>query len=204
MTSIKSNHLIGSAAIFAALAISSAAVLAAPADVVTARSKDAAATEFGRANANSYWQHREVKPLPEPIVSAYDKSKEFVVGAAVEAKQIVTAPPTVPPDEPQRYGRAGGFIGVEKFEVPQAGIAASPSQSPNAVAVKTGESQWGYAANSRMKHSDTDAAKANPLMRQDSSASAPKEIAPTPADKFNQPDSAHSQPEIIGSPPDSQ
>ncbi|MEO8626951.1 MAG: hypothetical protein ABI612_02460 [Betaproteobacteria bacterium] len=151
MTSITSHKLIGSAAVFAAMALSSAAVFAASADVVTARGQAADATEFGRGNPNSYWQHREVKPLPQPIVNAYDKTKAAVVGAAVEAKQIVTTPPSVPPGEPQRYGRAGGFIGVENFEVPQAGSAASGSQSPGAIAVKSGESQWGYAANSRMK-----------------------------------------------------
>jgi len=44
-------------------------------------------------------------------------------------------------NEPQRYGRAGGFIGLEQFEVPQPGVTPFASAAPNADEVKSGATQ---------------------------------------------------------------
>lgn len=129
-------------------------------NVVKTRSDQNIDEQYGRDSVYAFSTHaKPAKPEqtgPSPVSKLFDKTKALAVGAWDETKvalnktkTVLTQAPTVPPNEPQRYGRAGGFIGVEQFMVPQAGVTASASTPSNADAVKTGESQWGYSANAR-------------------------------------------------------
>jgi hypothetical protein len=129
------------------LMLPGAAVLAAPMDVHT-RSLDANAYNLGRAGGSAYTDSRDAAIASEHSQAgeaAWNKTKAGAEHAWDKTKAVAATPPTLPPDEPQRYGRAGGFIGSEQFEVPQPGVTELGSAPANADAVKSGESQWGYA-----------------------------------------------------------
>ena len=84
---------------------------------VTTRSAEQLDRDFGRAGGNVYWQHQEPSPLPPLIVNAYTETKAFL---------------TQPPRQtgPERHGRAGGFVGLDKLQSPawnSAGVARSAS-----------------------------------------------------------------------------
>jgi hypothetical protein len=116
-------------------------------DVVHARGANAAPYDFGRASGNAYWESRDmtvVEQQSQAAAAQWNKTKDGAASAWNHTKAFATQPPAIPPDEPQRYGRAGGFAGIELFEVPQPGVGTLSSAPANADAVKTGESQWGY------------------------------------------------------------
>jgi len=71
-------------------------------------SRDAAAIErdYGRASGDPYWAHRQEQPVPAPVERAYERTKDWVQSQS-EA---------VAPQQPERYGRGGGYVGLEKFE----------------------------------------------------------------------------------------
>jgi hypothetical protein len=73
---------------------------------VTSRDTAQVERDFGRASGDSYWQAREPSPVPSVIVDAYTGTKEFL-----------TQPPTTPKG-PERYGRAGGFVGMDELHSP--------------------------------------------------------------------------------------
>ena len=140
----------------AALTLPCASVLAETMDVVHTRGVDANAD--GRSGGNTYVDNRDQamdaqqsqagaaawEKTKAGAERAWEKTKAETASAWDHTKTFVAQPPTIRPDEPQRYGRAGGFIGAEEFEVPQPGVTALHSAPANADAVKTGESQWGY------------------------------------------------------------
>ena len=129
----------------AALTLPCASVLAETMDVVHTRGVDANAD--GRSGGNTYVDNRDQAmdaQQSQAGAAAWEKTKAETASAWDHTKTFVAQPPTIRPDEPQRYGRAGGFIGAEEFEVPQPGVTALRSAPANADAVKTGESQWGY------------------------------------------------------------
>ena len=70
-------------------------------------SRDAAAIErdYGRASGDSYWTYREEQPVPARIEQAYDRTKDWL-----------SQPGTSAPRQPERYGRGGGYVGLEKFD----------------------------------------------------------------------------------------
>ena len=157
MRNAQSYSLLRPIVVAVALTLPGAAVLAAPMDVHT-RSVEANADNLGRAGGSAYTDSRDAAIAAQQSQAgeaawdktkagaerAWDKTKAGAEHAWDKSKAVATTPPTLPPDEPQRYGRAGGFIGGEQFEVPQPGVTALPSAPANADAVKTGESQWGY------------------------------------------------------------
>jgi len=70
-------------------------------------SRDAAAIErdYGRAGGDPYWTNREEQPVPAPIEQAYDRTKDWLSQPGASA-----------PQQPERYGRGGGYVGLEKFD----------------------------------------------------------------------------------------
>jgi hypothetical protein len=129
----------------AALTLPCGSALAETMDVVHTRGVDANAD--GRSGGITFADSRDEAIDAQHSragAAAWDKTKAEAVSAWDHTKTFVMQPPTIRPDDPQRYGRAGGFIGAEEFEVPQPGVTALPSAPANADAVKTGESQWGY------------------------------------------------------------
>ena len=88
-------------------ALTSAAVPACAdsADAVATRSAGAIARDFGRAGADTYWQQREPTEMPAAVVKAYEATKAFL---------------TQPHEDqnPERYGRAGGYIGTDILQSP--------------------------------------------------------------------------------------
>jgi hypothetical protein len=90
------------------------------------RSPDAVERGIGRAGGDPYWVSQPAAPVPEPLVKAYDKTKEvagkgydktkeMVVKGYESTKKVLTTPPTA--TGPAHYGRAGGYAGIEKFRM---------------------------------------------------------------------------------------
>jgi len=96
------------------------------ADVVGTRSPNEIGNGFGRAGgaAYSYWMDQQPGNPPAPVVKAYNATKEAVHDAYNDVKAIATEPPTQQ-QGPQRYGRAGGFVGLDILQSPLASRASS-------------------------------------------------------------------------------
>jgi hypothetical protein len=123
-------------------------------DVVKTRSDQNIEEQYGRDSVYAF--SRYAKPANQTVSDLLDKTKALAAGAwdktkvaLDKTKTVLTQQPAIPPNEPERYGRAGGFIGVDQFMVPQPGVTALASAPANSDAVKTGESQWGYSADAR-------------------------------------------------------
>jgi hypothetical protein len=152
MDPARSHKLIGLIVVAVALTVPGAVALADSMDVVRTRDADAIARDFGRESGHAYWETRDAMSAPQYtqsgapsfLATAWDKTKHGAATAWDRTKSYAAQQPAIPPDEPQRYGRAGGFIGIEQFEVPQPGVTALHSAPANADAVKTGELQWGH------------------------------------------------------------
>jgi len=121
MTSI-AKHTVRRTLVAAGTLAATAAVLPCTAAVdevaagVGTRSPEAIARDVGRAGSDTYWISQPVSPMPEPLVKAYDKTKEVVVKGYDKTKEVLTTPPTS--TGPERHGRAGGYVGLEKFQMP--------------------------------------------------------------------------------------
>jgi hypothetical protein len=96
---------VAGAAVAAVVGLSMHTALADSMPNVSTRSADQIERDFGRASGDAYWQAREPAPLPEPFVRAYSETKDFLTQPA-------------PADGPERYGRAGGFVGMDKLQSP--------------------------------------------------------------------------------------
>jgi hypothetical protein len=156
-----------------ALALPCGSALAETMDVVHTRGVDA--NTDGRSGGITYVDNRDAAidaQQSQAAAAAWEKTKAETASAWDHTKAFVAQPPTIRPDEPQRYGRAGGFIGVEEFEVPQPGVTALHSAPANADAVKTGEAQWGYTDR---------ASAASPADRSTQTGTAPSHEESTPA-----------------------
>jgi hypothetical protein len=149
MRKARRHDLIRPAIVAAVLAWSGAAAFAESFDaVVHTRDLSAGVDGLGRAGGSAYVDNRDAAletQQSQAGAAAWDKTKAGAESAWDHTKAFVTQKPAIPPDEPQRYGRAGGFIGAEQFEVPQPGVTELGSAPANDTAVKTGESQWGYS-----------------------------------------------------------
>jgi hypothetical protein len=104
----------------AAAALGAALVLpagmAAADEGVMLRDSEAIERGYGRTGYDMYWTHRQVREVPEPIANVARKTAELAT--------------QTPEREPQRYGRAGGFGGVEKFEARGWDVTSVPSLGP--------------------------------------------------------------------------
>jgi hypothetical protein len=103
-------RLIGLTAIAAAAALPALTAVADMPSAVSARSPVAVERDFGRAGSDAYWIQREPTAPPAPVVKAYDEAKTETIKAYDELKTLATQPPA---HEPARYGRAGGFVGLD-------------------------------------------------------------------------------------------
>src|SRR5262249_46205840 len=118
------HHLVGPAIMAIALALPVAGALAETFDavVVHTRSLNTNADGLGRAGGSAFVDNRDATLEAQQAqagAAAWDKTKAEAASAWNRTKAFVAQKPAVPVDEPQRYGRAGGFIGAEQFEVPQ-------------------------------------------------------------------------------------
>jgi hypothetical protein len=158
MKQARSHKLVRPLVFALALAVPGAAALAESMDVVHTRDANVQPANLGRAGGSAVVDSRDAALEAQQeqageaawdktkvgAEKAWDATKSGAATAYTSTKAFVTQKPAVPPNEPQRYGRAGGFIGVEQFEVPQPGVTMLGSAPANADAVKSGESQWGY------------------------------------------------------------
>jgi hypothetical protein len=129
---------------------------AAAVEVVTSRPADVATLDYGRATPAEFWQREQLEHAPgntpgafDPVRGAYNWSKGLVVGAWDWTTGLFTNDGSAGNSQvaysPARYGRAGGFEGLDQFNVPQPGVTMLPDAPDNAVAIKSGEAQV-YAA----------------------------------------------------------
>ena len=110
----KRSGSIGLAALAVAIALPVASALAESS--ISGRSPDAIERDAGRGSGDAYWMQRQPTDPPAPIVKAYHAAKDEAVKAYDSTKALVTQPP--PPHEPQRSGRAGGFVGTDEINAP--------------------------------------------------------------------------------------
>jgi hypothetical protein len=80
--------------------------MARAASTVQARQTTSIQRDYGRAGGDPYWTYRTQQPVPAPITMAYDQAKDRLSQAAKAA----------PPQQLERYGRGGGYVGLDKFE----------------------------------------------------------------------------------------
>jgi len=105
------------------------------ADAVASRSPSAIARDFGRAGGDTYWQRREPTEMPAAVVKAYEATKAFL---------------TQPPEDqgPERYGRAGGYIGTDILRSPawqRDAAKAGPETVRTNPALTESSWHWPYA-----------------------------------------------------------
>jgi len=105
MIAIKHNTILG-VTLTAAVLLPVHSATADSTTGVSTRGAEQIERDFGRSSGDAYWQRRQPEPVPAAIVDAYTETKEFL-----------TQPPTTP-QGPERYGRAGGFVGVDNLESP--------------------------------------------------------------------------------------
>jgi hypothetical protein len=102
--SLRFKYTLSSLAATVALALPCFAALADSASELKARNETAIQRDYGRASGDAYWERRPRTELPAPFLKAFQ-----------EAKKVATEAPEIWPPEPQRYGRAGGYIGLDEF-----------------------------------------------------------------------------------------
>ena len=108
-------RLIGLTAIAAAAALPALTAVADMPSAVSSRNPVALERDFGRAGGDAYWIQREPTAPPGPVVKAYDDARTETIKAYDELKTLATQPPA---HEPARYGRAGGFVGLDAINGP--------------------------------------------------------------------------------------
>jgi hypothetical protein len=122
------THSLFAAGALAATAVLASSTMAAEQTAgLGTRSPDAIERGIGRAGGDPYWANQPVAAVPEPLVKAYDKTKEvagkaydktkeIVVSGYEKTKKVLTTPPTT--TGPEHYGRAGGYVGMDNFQAP--------------------------------------------------------------------------------------
>jgi hypothetical protein len=137
-----------------ALALPSAAALAQPfSDVVTTRADQTVTGQYGRDSVYAFPQ--DAKPLTpaqtgshsafvtqvkQYSANAWDKTKEYSENAWDETKAFLAPKPgAANPNEPQRYGRAGGYVGAD--EIAFLNSDRAPTTSAQTDAVRDGNAQ---------------------------------------------------------------
>ena len=138
-----------------ALALPSAAALAHPlSDVVTTRADQTVTEQYGRDSVYAF--SPSAKPLTpaqtgsragffseakQYSAHAWDKTKEYSAEAWDKTKALLAPKPgAVNPNEPQRYGRAGGFVGADEITFLNSD-AASTTSAQASDTVKNGTAQ---------------------------------------------------------------
>jgi hypothetical protein len=137
------------------MALPGAAALAQPlSDVVTTRADQTVTQQYGRDSVYAF--SPDAKPLTpaqtgsragfltevkQYSANAWDKTKEYSENAWDKTKAfLVPKPGAVNPDEPQRYGRAGGYVGADEIAFLNSDLApTTPAQAADAV--KDGSAQ---------------------------------------------------------------
>ena len=132
-----------------ALALPGAAALAQPlSDVVTTRADQTVTQQYGRDSVYAF--SPDAKPLTpaqtgaragafteikQYSANAWDKTKEYSAEAWDKTKAVLAPKPgTLNPNEPQRYGRAGGYVGADEIAVLNSTRAPTTSaQTPDTV-----------------------------------------------------------------------
>ncbi|HTT38542.1 MAG TPA: hypothetical protein VMH32_12840 [Burkholderiales bacterium] len=116
------RKLLGPTVLISAFALPAVTAMA---DVVGTSSPNEIGNGFGRAGgaAYSYWMDQQPGSLPAPVVKAYHATKEAVHDAYQDVKALTTEPPTQQ-QGPQRYGRAGGYMGLDILHSPIASRAS--------------------------------------------------------------------------------
>jgi len=89
--------------LFAAAAGLAATATVQAASPIGTRDGQALVRDFGRATGDPYWAFREEQPVPAPLERAYQ--------SAASALNQPAAPMPL-----ERYGRAGGYVGRDRFE----------------------------------------------------------------------------------------
>jgi hypothetical protein len=88
--------------LFAAVCLAATASVQAASPIGT-RDGQALERDLGRATGDPYWASREVQPAPAPLEHVYRS-----------ATDVLSQPAAPLPLE--RYGRAGGYVGRDRFE----------------------------------------------------------------------------------------
>jgi hypothetical protein len=146
MNTIRIHASLRAAVVGVALTLGTAAVFAESMEVHTRGAN--ALNDIGREGQHTWWQARDASNAPQYTAGGgssflggmWDKTRNGIAGLWHRTKSY-GAQPAANADEPQRYGRAGGFIGVQQFEVPQPGVTTFDSAPANATAIKSGAEQ---------------------------------------------------------------
>jgi hypothetical protein len=142
-------------ALAVALALPGAAALAQPlSDVVTTRPDQTVTQQYGRESVYAF--SPDAKPLTpaqtgshagfltevkQYSANAWDKTKEYSENAWDKTKALLAPKPgAVNPNEPQRYGRAGGYVGADEIAFLNSDRAPTTAVQ-TADAVKDGSAQ---------------------------------------------------------------
>jgi hypothetical protein len=96
-------------ALAAALAAASTCALA----DVRSRSPEAIERAVGRASGDAYWTHRRDQGAPGPLQDAYHGTVEYLSQPA-------------PEPAPEPYGRAGGYLGLARYDVQESMLGVEP------------------------------------------------------------------------------
>jgi len=137
-----------------ALALPGSAALAASTnDVVTTRADQSINQQYGRGSIYAF--SPDAKPMKSEqagsnvfgtmktyAAEAWHKTEGFAVAAWDKTTDFFTQPPAVAQTEPQRYGRAGGYVGADRIAVLESHNASQANAAPNDT-VKTGEGAMG-------------------------------------------------------------
>ena len=114
------RKLFGTTALVSVLALPAVAAMA---GAVGTRSPDELANGFGRAGTDAYWIQQKPTDVPAPVVNAYNATKEVVTDTYNEVKARAAEPPTQ--QAPERYGRAGGYVGLGILQSPESSKTSS-------------------------------------------------------------------------------
>ena len=151
-----------------ALALPGAAALAQPfGDEVRARADQTVTQQYGRDSVYGFSQ--SAKPLTpaqtgassgafnevkQYSANAWDKTKEYSANAWDKTEAFLAPKPgTQKPNEAQRYGRAGGYVGADEIAFLNSELAPTTS-TQTAGTVKDGSAKIDYdaAASDRAQH----------------------------------------------------
>jgi len=196
-----------------ALALPSAAALAQPfSDVVTTRADQTVTEQYGRDSVYAF--SPSAKPLTpaqtgsragffseakQYSANAWDKTKEYSAEAWDKTKALLAPKPgAANPSEPQRYGRAGGFVGADEIKFLSSDVAPTTSASDT---VKNGYAQIEEDASTNHESATTgrtpEATSPSTTM-EGAPSTAPEHNGRTAGNRFDNPEGTRGQNENGG------